>query len=189
MIQLWRAFGDVVPLFIIIVLAMGFTTYFVIKKKNSNFKRVVVNNLFVISIIAILLITVFPLSYGVAMPRVVNFVPFIGMYDIIFNSVDITVPIRNLGLNILLFIPFGFLLSLRRTFNKRIVLNVAFIGLLLSFFIEIVQYIVPMGRAADIDDLILNTLGAYFGYVIWKFLNKKSSNIFTMKSEKTIERQ
>ncbi|WP_129692427.1 VanZ family protein [Gottfriedia acidiceleris] len=188
MIQLWRAFGDIVPIFIIIVLAMGFTTYFVIKKKNTNFKRVVVNNLFVISIIAILLITVFPLSYGIAMPRVVNFVPFIGMYDIIFNSVDITVPIRNLGLNILLFIPFGLLLSLRKS-SKRIILNVTFMGLLLSLFIEIVQYIVPMGRASDIDDLILNTLGAYFGYVIWKFLNKKSSNIFTMKSEKTIERQ
>ncbi|WP_429651673.1 VanZ family protein [Aeribacillus pallidus] len=92
-----------------------------------------------------------------------------------FNSVDITVPIRNLGLNILLFVPLGFFVSLRKSFKKRLVINVTLTGLLLFLLIEFVQYIFPMGRSADVDDLILNTFGTYLGYVNWKILSKKSS--------------
>ncbi|WP_091488258.1 VanZ family protein [Alkalibacterium putridalgicola] len=43
-------------------------------------------------------------------------------------------------------------------------------GLLFSLFIEVVQFSIPMGRSADIDDLILNTIGAFLGYIIWKIL-------------------
>jgi glycopeptide antibiotics resistance protein len=43
---------------------------------------------------------------------------------------------------------------------------------LLSFSIEILQYVLAYfgygGRAADIDDLILNTLGVVIGYFIFE---------------------
>lgn len=86
-------------------------SYFVSKKRKLDFKRVVVSLLFGFSIMGILLVTVYPKEYGPGMPRIVNIVPFVEMYNILFHLVDITVPIRNLGLSILLFVPFGFFLT------------------------------------------------------------------------------
>lgn len=111
MVQLWRAFGHLVSLFLIIVLVVCIITYVVSRKRKLDFKRVIVNLLFGFSIIGILLVTVYPEEFGHRMLRVVNLVPFVGMYNILFHSVDITVPIRNLGFNILLFVPFGFFLT------------------------------------------------------------------------------
>ncbi|XQY92313.1 VanZ family protein [Metabacillus sp. HB246100] len=182
MVQLWRAFGDLVPLFLIIVLAICITVYFVSKKKNFDFKRVIINVLLGLSIIGILLVTVYPRYYGTEIPIIINLVPFIGMYNIMFHSVDITVPIRNLGLNILLFVPFGFFLSLKiSSLQKKIILKVILTGFLFSLFIEVVQFSIPMGRSADIDDLILNTIGAFLGYIIWKIFNSKFTNISLSK--------
>lgn len=187
MVQLWRAFGDLVPLFLIVVLAFSITAYFVSRKRNLDSKRMILKILFALNIIAILLVTVFPMSYGLAIPRVINLVPLVGMYDLMFNSVDISVPIRNLGLNILLFVPFGFFLSLKKpSLQKKLILNVIIKGFLLSLFIEVVQYAFPMGRSADIDDLILNTVGTFLGYIIWRLFISIFSTISI--SNKTTER-
>lgn len=177
MVQLWRAFGDLVPLFLVLVLVVCITVYFVSRKRNLDFKRVITNILLGLSIIGILLVTVYPRYYGTEIPRIINIIPFVGMYDIMFHSVDITVPIRNLGLNILLFVPFGLFLSLKvSSLKKKIMLNVILTGLLFSLFIEVVQFSIPTGRSADIDDLILNTIGTFFGYIIWRIFNSKFSS-------------
>ncbi|PUB08166.1 hypothetical protein [Paenisporosarcina sp. OV554] len=77
MVQLWRAFGEMVPLFLIIVLVAMITIYLVCRKRNVDTKIVIVNILFVLSFIAILLVTVFPQSYyGAEMPRIVNYVQY-----------------------------------------------------------------------------------------------------------------
>ncbi|TDK52378.1 VanZ family protein [Bacillus salipaludis] len=179
-VQLWRAFGHLVPLFLIIVLGVSVITYFVSKKRKSD--RVIVNLLFIFSIIGILLVTVYPNAYGPGMPRVVNIVPLVGMYNILFHSVDITIPIRNLGLNILLFVPFGFFLTLKTSsFQRKLNLFVILTGFIFSLFIETVQFAIPMGRSSDIDDVILNTIGTFLGYIIWKLFNSKSSSISSFK--------
>jgi len=181
-VQLWRAFGDLVPLFLIIVLPVCIIAYVVSKKRKLDFKRVFVNLLFCLSIIGILLVTVYPNTYGTGMRRIINIVPFVGMYKIMFHSVDITVPIRNLGLNILLFVPFGFFLTLKKTsFQKKLKLFVILSGFLFSLFIEMEQFAFPTGRSADIDDVILNTIGTFLGYLIWKLLNSKFPSISLSK--------
>ncbi|MCM1049119.1 MAG: VanZ family protein [Clostridiales bacterium] len=72
--------------------------------------------------------------------------------------------IVNTLLNILLFIPFGFLVPAiwkeRRSLKK-----VALMGFGLSLIIETLQ--IFTFRLTDIDDLIFNTLGAVLGYYIW----------------------
>lgn len=182
MVQLWRAFGHLVPLFLIILLAICIITYVVSRKKKLDFKSVIVNLLLGLSIIGIILVTVYPEDFGHAMPRVVNLVPFVGMYKILFYSVDITVPIRNLGFNILLFVPFGFFLTLKTSsFQKKLNLFVILTGFLFSLFIETVQFAIPMGRSSDIDDVILNTIGTFLGFMIWKLLNSKSTSISLSK--------
>nr|WP_285845905.1 VanZ family protein [Metabacillus idriensis] len=185
---MWRAFGDSVPLFLLILLVVSLTAYLIGKKRKLNSKRVIINVLFVLSILAVVFITVYPKYYGTSEPRIINLVPFIGMINMMIHSVDSSVPIRNIGLNLLLFIPFGFFLSLKVSrLNKNVLKNVVFKGFLLSFIVELIQYSFPMGRSADIDDLILNTFGALLGYVTWKLFNL----IFSNKSLtiKTAERQ
>ena len=61
--------------------------------------------------------------------------------------------------NIIWFVPFGFLLKrlTRMTAGKII-----FLGFLLSLFIETTQFIFGTG-VSEIDDLLLNTLGAAIG--------------------------
>ncbi|WP_391122531.1 VanZ family protein [Psychrobacillus sp. L3] len=182
MVQLWRAFGGLVPLFLIIILGVCIIAYVVSKKKKLDLKRVIVNVLFCLSIIGTLLVTIYPKSYGTEMLRIVNLVPFIGMYNIIFHSVDITVPIRNLGLNILLFVPFGFFLALKKSsYQKNLKLFVILTGFLFSVLIEVVQFSIPMGRSADIDDVILNTIGTFLGFIIWNLLNSRFPSISLYK--------
>ena len=183
MTQLWRAFGNLIPLFLIIAIVIGVIGYFVSKKSNLAFKRILINSLVVMSTLGILLVTLYPKYSGTEFPRVVNLVPFVEMYDMIFHSVSISVPILNLGLNILLFVPFGFFLSWKMSIiNKKLVSRIILIGFLLSLLIEVTQYFVPMDRAADIDDLILNTIGTTLGYIIWKILNEYINYTKTAKA-------
>lgn len=75
----------------------------------------------------------------------------------------------NTALNVLLFIPFGFFLSLMyRKYNH--ISKIALTGFLLSLAIELVQM---FGRGStDINDLITNTVGTCLGYCLYKSLSK-----------------
>ena len=78
------------------------------------------------------------------------------------------------GGNIAAFITFGAYLGYR---GKKMIPTVIF-GFLLSLFIESMQYVWGVG-VSELDDLILNTFGAFLGVAtvkIWekKFLKKNS---------------
>lgn len=87
----------------------------------------------------------------------INFVPFQseGMF--------------TYSMNILMFMPLGFLLPYVWR-EYRNLLKTALIGALFSIFIELAQ--LPTNRLADIDDLMMNTLGAVLGYLAWKMIGK-----------------
>lgn len=71
-------------------------------------------------------------------------------------------------LNIIFFMPFGFLLpTLWRRF--RSFLPTLGYGLIFSFIIELSQLFVSY-RASDINDLIMNTLGAALGWIVFSLL-------------------
>ena len=71
--------------------------------------------------------------------------------------------------NIIMFLPFGFFPALlwRGYTWKRALVT----GLCVTDFIECWQLIV--GRAFDIDDLMLNTLGTLCGFWLWKGLDAR----------------
>lgn len=70
----------------------------------------------------------------------------------------------NIFGNIAVFVPLGFFLPLLwRRFDR--LLPTVLACSLFSLLIEVIQY--PLHRGTDIDDLILNTLGALFGYLIF----------------------
>lgn len=74
----------------------------------------------------------------------------------------------NLTGNIVMFVPFGFFAALlwRGYTWKRVLLT----GFCITGAVECWQLCV--GRAFDIDDIILNTLGVFCGYLLWKLLKK-----------------
>lgn len=68
-------------------------------------------------------------------------------------------------LNVLMFVPFGFLMPLIWK-PYRCMKHVALGGLVFSSCIEFFQ--IFSFRVVDIDDLLMNTIGAILGYLIWK---------------------
>lgn len=92
-----------------------------------------------------------------------NLIPFWGIVDIIATKSTYLV-ILNIAGNIILFMPLGFLLPLlweRWRSAKATVL----LGAGLSFSIEFLQFFTS--RGTDVDDLMLNTLGALWGYGVF----------------------
>jgi len=110
-------------------------------------------------------------SFGIVTPKGLNFPP---------DEINL-IPFRWLaeGLrlyieNILLFIPLGFMLPF--IWKKYEVLwQTALSGITFSLIIELSQLF--NGRITDIDDLLMNTLGALIGWVIFRLLKEHLSKI------------
>lgn len=98
-----------------------------------------------------------------------NIIPFktINTYvgAIIDGSMNIDIPIKNLFGNLIMFLPMGIYLPyyIKKT-NK--LGSFIFSMTLLLFFIEITQLVTRRG-SFDIDDFILNMVGAIIGFGIW----------------------
>ena len=84
---------------------------------------------------------------------------------------------KNLACNIVMFMPYGFLVPFFTRMNKYKGIKITISGCILSVAIEIFQYVTAFGLM-DIDDVILNTLGVALGYGIFlaiKHIIKKAS--------------
>ena len=74
---------------------------------------------------------------------------------------------KNLACNIIMFMPFGFLVPL--FVKTRKIWQVFLFGMMLSILIEVVQHLLKIG-IADIDDVILNSTGTLVGFGIYKLI-------------------
>ena len=98
-----------------------------------------------------------------------NFVPFktistyiTAMFD---GSLNMSIPIKNLFGNLIMFLPMGIYLPYYiKKINKvgRFTLSM----IILLFVIEVTQLVTRRG-SFDIDDFILNMVGALIGFGIW----------------------
>lgn len=68
-------------------------------------------------------------------------------------------------LNIIMFVPLGFLLPKIRQYNGY---QLVFVCFLVSTGIELVQPLLSAYRCSDITDIICNTLGGLIGYLLYK---------------------
>lgn len=80
----------------------------------------------------------------------------------------------NLFANIVLFVPLGFFLPMFFK-NARKWSHTFLIVFFISSIIEILQLFI--GRTSDIDDVILNTLGALLGYGVFFLIKHKTLSI------------
>ncbi len=77
----------------------------------------------------------------------------------------------NLAGNILVFIPFGLLLPLLST-KLRGFFRVVLLGLAFSVVVECIQLVTKTG-CFDVDDMLLNTIGAAVGFIIYAIVQHR----------------
>ncbi|MDE5966671.1 MAG: VanZ family protein [Lachnospiraceae bacterium] len=99
-----------------------------------------------------------------------NLIPFqeIKRFYIYSANVGMIATITNIGGNILAFMPFGALIRWVRNKKTSIVVATGY-TFLFSLAIELVQLVTRVG-VFDVDDLILNTLGGVFGFLVYMAL-------------------
>ncbi len=95
--------------------------------------------------------------------RIFNIIPLVNS----FKSNALFYHIPQMIVNFAMFIPLGVFLQIRQLGLKKSIC----IACVLSMLIEITQYITRRG-IADIDDLILNTVGALIGFFVIKKIRK-----------------
>ena len=98
----------------------------------------------------------------------VSFIPFTSYIEAWEKSSLIAW--RNILINIVLFVPFGFLIPL--TFKKiNSLLQTSIFTVIFSFCIELLQVLSNRG-IFEIDDVINNLVGSVVGYTILKLICK-----------------
>lgn len=162
----------------LILLAIPWIIYRVVVlavKKQLSLKIELIKALFYFSVIFIYSLTLFPFPFYVYphMERgdafqLMNLTPFTTIYSSLTHF-NYMVPLRNIVGNILLFMPLGFSIPLRFKVNKF--WKVILLGFFISFLVEVIQLFTSI-RSFDVDDLILNTLGAVIGFVLYRLFDK-----------------
>ncbi|MDZ4181222.1 MAG: VanZ family protein [Coriobacteriia bacterium] len=80
-----------------------------------------------------------------------------------------SVALLNLSANVALFVPLGLLAPITGERFRRL-RSVLTLGLAVTLAIEIGQFLI--GRSADVDDVMLNVLGAGIGYGLWVLVQR-----------------
>lgn len=164
----------------IVVLIMIYFIFFFKKWKGRGIDKLIVNTLMYVYIIMVLYVTLMPIIVSLQFvfnhPYVpMNMIPF----DDYFSGRGDTV--RQILLNVIMMVPFGFLLPIVK--GKKL-LSCILWAFLFSLGIELFQPLINGARSADITDLITNTVGGFLGYLLYlvvkllinEILNRLKSN-------------
>jgi glycopeptide antibiotics resistance protein len=100
-----------------------------------------------------------------------NLLPFKTLHYYLSLQEAVETGIENVGGNIILFIPFGFLLAAAFLSLRKPVALVAAL-FTTSFLFETVQFFTGLG-IFDVDDIILNILGGYAGFALFMLLTSQ----------------
>lgn len=148
-----------------IVLALLYFFVFFRKWKAKGKDVLLVNTLMYVYLSFVLFFTLMPII--TSLPFIfnhpydfMNMVPFI---DVTAGRGDF---IRQVVLNVIMTMPFGFLFPLTRFGNGKFGKTVLFC-FLMSLGIELLQPLIDGCRSSDITDLITNTTGGILGYLFY----------------------
>ena len=154
-----KIFNNIWPMLVVFIIAIAFIRFFYLQNHKERFclhKELG----YLISILYIWLLFEILTNAEVNSYSGVNLIPFqeifrykVGSYMFNYNVIG----------NILIFIPFGYLIG--SYVNPKSIWPVLITALGTSFSVEFVQH--QIGRAFDIDDIILNVLGTIIGYFLY----------------------
>lgn len=161
-----EAYARLAIIFIIIISILYLPILFKLKKKGKT----VIRQLSYIGLICSIILIIFatclfmPINFHPEQ-YTLNLKPFnwIGTIDGFDKFVVEKIP------NIMLFIPLGFFVPAVFK-NMRKFWKTSLLAFAVTFSIEFFQYFA--GRSSDIDDIIMNLLGAIIGYVLFELFNR-----------------
>ena len=156
-------FGGAWPMILIftIILSSMRITYLIIKKEKLVLYRELAYLLFVVYLLSLFYIVTFQDdNYGTS-----NLTFFTEMFRYEFGS---RLFIKNFVGNILLYMPFGLFVTAYLNSNK--IFPTILLTIISSVSIEFVQLLI--GRVFDVDDIILNIIGALLGYFIYRLFDR-----------------
>ena len=163
------------PFYVVYILVFCIIGLAVVADASDN--RHTIEVLLAFYIIAVLIITLFVRTYDLEVKTLLN--PLTRYKDLgkAFsnngwkNFTTSKGVLTEFTLNILLFVPLGFLVPILKESFRRAG-KVLLLGLGFSLFIECSQLVLHMG-CFDTADLIHNTAGAGIGYLVWwKWMRK-----------------
>lgn len=166
-------------------LALLYVLVFFPKWKSRGKDRLLVNTLMYLYLSLVLYFTLMPVIASI--PFVLNhpytpmnLVPFI---DVFMGRGDF---LRQILLNIVMTMPFGFLFPL--TQNKPAgFLKAVFSCFLMSLGIELLQPLISGSRSSDITDLMTNVLGGMLGYSLYLIFKPITFRILNhLKSKESV---
>jgi glycopeptide antibiotics resistance protein len=187
-----------IPIWIIIRIA----SFRANKANGTEFllKREIVLSVFFIYILCLIGVTLLPMRIvfdGNNHWFSVNLIPVIGtVKEVIKTTTDpnmhdymmIRFWVKNILGNAVLLLPLGVMMpTLWNKYNSMV--KITTIAFCVSLSIEIIQlasvYFGNFGRAFDIDDILLNTVGASIGFIFYKmFIEEKTSFLLHNKKRR-----
>lgn len=136
-------------------------TYIIKNKENIILYKDLMFYLFFIYIICLFYVVTFQdVSWSSS-----NFIPF---KEILRYQIGSRMFFKNVVGNMVMFIPFGLFVSYFLKLEK--VYSITILSLITSITIETTQLII--GRVFDVDDILLNFIGAIIGFLIYNFIHK-----------------
>ena len=103
------------------------------------------------------------ITEGTHTTNLIPFRVFAMTYEEVFANGNLHALLINFLGNIVMFMPFGFIIPLLWNVSDG---KVVLLGFTVSVTIEVSQFFLP--RSTDVDDLLLNTLGAFLGLILYK---------------------
>ena len=161
MIELYHAFAPIIPIFIVLMIII--VIVFLLLNRSAghdarNFKRKMTLMIYIgftVTLVGMILVTLMPTDHP---NQLTQLVPFASIIETMQYATPAAI-VNSLVMNIILFIPFGFFVYI---LSRRPLLATV-LACLMSISIEVLQYVLPIGRISNIDDVILNTLGGIIG--------------------------
>ncbi|KGR78029.1 teicoplanin resistance protein VanZ [Ureibacillus manganicus DSM 26584] len=156
----------IVVVWVLILFVFLFGVSWIRKEEVRISKRSLNRLIFLYALVLLILLYFRP---GGANNGSVNLIPLETISYYLTDSVSFLIALYNLGANIGLFIPFG--LYYRYVKNAPSMMQLILISIGSISLIEFVQFLTRRG-SLDIDDLILNVLGVFLGYIIFPVFRK-----------------
>jgi glycopeptide antibiotics resistance protein len=152
----------------VVVICMFFLSYFIIlfvRKKTIILSYSLFITLLLVYTFALLILLF--LRPNNQIYHSMNLIPFSTIAFYLSGKVNPLISFYNLAANIILFIPYGIFLMIKKVSYLRLFV-LPFLGIA---FIEFLQFITHRG-SLDIDDLILNMVGVIGGYLLYPLFTR-----------------
>ena len=154
-----KVFNNIWPMLVIFIIAISLIRFFYLQNHREKFcfyKEIsyLVSIIYIWLLFEILTMTEFNNTAGM------NLTPF---SEILRYKVGSEMFNYNVLGNILIFLPFGYLIGVY--VNPKKIWPIIITTFLTSLSIEFVQ--LKIGRSFDIDDIILNVVGGILGYLLY----------------------